>query len=145
MDSLRKLGSVVYQMFKKPDKTYRFEDVLFYQDSFEEFLAERTQEAEMIVVGMMFMIEGPDGQDITPADIAKVLEYRDHEYFASLPRYMVQDFFFMLWWLKVWPNNPYKKVSYSLTAFLSPQCRPMDPLASFSSQCLFLFKQQKLN
>ena len=132
-------------MFKVKDKTYRFEDALFHDDSLAEFLAERTQEAEMIVVGMMFTIEGPDGQDITPDDIAEVLEYRDHEYFASLPRYTVQDFNFMLWWLKVWPHNPYKKVSYSLTAFLSPQCRPVDPRAPFNSQCLFLFKEQKIN
>lgn len=99
----------------------------------------------MIVVGMIFMIEGPDGQDITPDDIAEVLEYRAHEYFASLPRYMVQNFFVMLEWFKAEPFNPYKKVSYSLTVFMSPQCRPVDPRAPFSSQCLFLFKQQKLN
>ena len=99
-------------MFELRDKTYRFEDTLFHEDSLAEFLAERPQEAEMIVVGMLYTIEGPDGQDITPDDIAEMLEYRDHDYFDSLPHYMVEDFFVTLKFSNAEPNNPYEKVIY---------------------------------
>ena len=112
MDLLRKIGNVVFHMFYKQIGPAEWVWLLD-DESFPKFLAEIPQEAEMIVVGMKFNIEGPDGQNITCNDIAQVLEYRDHDFFAPLTGYMVGHFFRKLEWYRDEPGNPYRKVSYS--------------------------------
>ncbi len=75
MTFLPRLANAVYQNFFNPE-----------WDENAGFFTYKAQEAVMIVVGMMFKIEGPDGQKITPSDIAQVLKYRDQ---TSLP--MLQE------------------------------------------------------
>ena len=123
MTFLPRLANAVYQNFFNPE-----------WDENAGFFTYKPQEAVMIVVGMMFKIEGPDGQNITPSDIAQVLKYRDQRFFADVTGNMVRDFFRKLERNKADLMNPYGKVNCSHTSSQSTQHRPVNPKASFTTQ-----------
>ena len=123
MNLLPGLANTVYQNFFNPE-----------WDENGAFFTYKPQETVMIVVGMMFKIEGPDGQHITPSDIAQVMKYRDQRFFADVTGNMVRDFFRKLERNKDDPMNPYGQVSYSHRSFLSTQRRFVDPKESLSTQ-----------
>ncbi|KAL9639212.1 MAG: hypothetical protein Q9164_001060 [Protoblastenia rupestris] len=65
-------------------------------DSFEaaEYVFfKRPHDVDTIVVGIMFDIPSPRGQRITPADIAKMLKYRDPQFWTALTPEEVQTFY----------------------------------------------------
>ena len=123
MSFLPRLANTVFQHFFNPE-----------WDENAGFFTYKPHEAVMIVVGMMFKIEGPDGQNITPSDIAEVLKYRDQRFFANVTGNMVRDFFRKLERNKADLMNPYGRVNHSHTSFLSTQRRPVNPKASFSTE-----------
>ncbi len=124
MNRLHRLANTVYQNFFNPE-----------WDENGAFFTLKPQEAVMIVVGMMFKIEGPDGQYITPSDIAQVLKYRDQRLFADATGNMVRDLFRKLERNKDDPMNPYGEVSYNHWSFPFTQRRLVDPKASLGTQC----------